>query len=148
MTNSFYKKKEIFAKLTLKWCKKFFGKNKRRKKQLLLTFSPQLKKKKRSFIYGNYDLYRNVICIYLNNNATILEVVQTVIHEYTHYLQSSYKLKKYEKSYNYTQNPYEIEAKYNEETYGNKCLKHIRNQFKISNSGICLKKNNMSPVSK
>lgn len=144
MTSKRYEKKELYAKLALKWCKNFFGINVRRKKSIVLLLSPKIMKKKRSIVYGNYDIYRNTMCIYLNNNATVLEVVQTVIHEYTHYLQSSYRYKKYEKIYYYTQNPCEIEAKHNEEAYGNKCLRYVRNQSKISNSCASLKKNNTS----
>lgn len=142
--NKRYVKKELYAYLTLEWCKMFFGKNKRRKKELLFIISPKQKKIKRSIVYGNFDISRNIIYIYLNNNNTLLEVVQTVIHEYTHYLQSSYQYKKYQKIYYYTQNPYELEARNNEEKYGNKCLKFLRNHLKTSKSGISLKKTNVS----
>lgn len=137
--NKSYAKKELYAYLTLEWCKMFFGENKRRKKKLSININSKFKKLNRSIIYGNFDTYRNIIFIYLNNHNTLLEVVQTIIHEYTHYLQSSYQYKKYQKIYNYKKNPYELEARNIEEKYGKKCLRVIRNQLKISNSDTSLK---------
>ncbi len=65
--------------------------------------------------------------IYLPHCNTIDSVVSTTIHEYTHYLQSRLRYQDYQKDYYYSTNPYEREAKRNEEKYTNLCIKDIKN---------------------
>jgi len=134
-----YNIKGEYAKQALNWCHNYFGKCKRKKRKLLLKLSPKLKRKKRSIYFGEYSFYQNTLTVYLNNCKTLLDVVETVIHEYTHYLQPRTKYEYYLNVYSYTTNPFEIEAKSNEKIYGIKCLKIINNQFKISKSVISFK---------
>jgi Zn-dependent peptidase ImmA (M78 family) len=134
-----YDIKEKYAIHALEWCYVHFGICKRKKRNIILELNPKKKFKKRSVYFGNYCFYQNKLTIYLNNCETLLDIVQTVIHEYTHYLQSRTKYEYYLKVYSYSANPLEKEAKYNELKYGKKCLKSINNQFKISNSVISFK---------
>jgi hypothetical protein len=77
-------------------------------------------------VYGNYCFYRNTITIYLPNNRTIDDIVSTVIHEYTHYLQVRNTYREYEKTTYYSQNPLERQAKRNEDKYTKLCIKEIK----------------------
>lgn len=134
-----YETKIKYAVHALKWCNIHFGKCKRKKRELIMELSPKKQLKKRSIYFGFYCFYRNKLIVYINNCETLLDIVQTVIHEYTHYLQSRTKYEYYHKIYNYSTNPLEKEAKENELKYGKKCLRSINNQFKISKSVISFK---------
>jgi Zn-dependent peptidase ImmA (M78 family) len=135
------KTKEIYAKLALKWCEKNLGVNSRKRTKLGLCFSEKTKKKDKFIFYGTYCFYRNRILIYLNNCKSMYDLIATIIHEYTHYLQSRTKYKYYEELYYYSHNPYERQAKRNEYKHTKKCIKDIKNHPTISASGISSKKN-------
>jgi hypothetical protein len=137
MKSSRYELKKKYAILTIEWCKNNMGIRKTKKKELTLKFSDKdgyitiNYKRKKEFkrkypIQGSYCHYRNLITIYEPNCKTIKDVVSTIIHEYTHYLQSMYQYEKFEKIYFYSQNPLEKEALNNEEKYTNKCIKEVR----------------------
>lgn len=127
-----YLTKLKYSKLALTWCKQYFGKNNRKKRKLLLKPKKNTKFIKRSKVFGLYCFYRNTIYIYLNNCDSIDEIISTIIHEYTHYLQPSTKYMYYQSVYNYTQNPFEIEAKRNEEKCLDKCLNYIISKSETS----------------
>ena len=119
--------KKQYAILALKWCKEFFGENDRKRSKLQFEFT----ERKRTccgghMVYGNYCFYRNEIVIYLPNNKTIHDIVATVIHEYTHYLQVRTRYREYEKTLYYSQNPLERQAKRNETKYTKPCIRHIK----------------------
>lgn len=77
--------------------------------------------------YGCYDHRKNKLIVCINRNETVEEMVKTVIHEYTHYLQPIRKYySKVAKITGYFENPYEIEATKNEKTLYKKCWKDIR----------------------
>lgn len=119
-----------YIKLTLKWCKKNLGINRRKRKKLTLKFSDEKKIRKNCVYHGDYSFERNAITIYIANCDTILDVVSTVIHEYTHYLQFATVYKRYSKIYYYSQNPYERQAKRNEKKYTKICLQEITKNIK------------------
>lgn len=121
-----FKRKKRYALLVLKWCKENFGSNERKKKRLVFDFTKSKRDIKNQVLYGSYCFYQNKITIYGINCATIYDVVSTVIHEYTHYLQSRTRYKNYEENYYYSTNPYEREAKRNEEKYTKTCIKDIK----------------------
>jgi uncharacterized protein YjaZ len=121
--------KKRYALLTLKWCEEYFGLCDRKRRKLLFRFSDRSRKMDKFKVFGNYCFYRNEIIIYLPNNETIYDIVSTVIHEYTHYLQVRRKYREYELSRYYSQNPMERQAKRNEDKYTKMCLKEIRKQF-------------------
>ena len=118
--------KKRYATCALKWCIKYFGLCDRKRRKLLFRFSERKRKMDNFDVFGNYCFYRNEIIIYLPNNNTIHDIISTVIHEYTHYLQVRRKYREYEITRYYSQNPLERQAKRNEERYTNICLKEIK----------------------
>ena len=121
-----YLRKKKYAMLAIKWCKKNLGINDRKRTKLSVEFTTRKRKIKKCEVYGNYCFYRNKITIHEQTCKTIHDVVSTVIHEYTHYLQSRILYQKYEKLYYYSTNPYEREAKRNEKKYTTLCIKEIK----------------------
>jgi Zn-dependent peptidase ImmA (M78 family) len=116
--------KKKYAMLTLKWCKKNLGVNKRKK-------TPKISVRVRVMdgdhdMYGGYYWQENKIVIYANKNKTLKDVVGTVIHEYTHYLQSMTKYYEYFQTYYYSTHPLEKEAYRNQNTFTPKCLYKIK----------------------
>jgi Zn-dependent peptidase ImmA (M78 family) len=118
--------KKKYAILTIKWCREFFGVNERKKTKLEFEFTTRKRSIKKAMVYGNYCFYRNKMTIHEPACETLYDVVSTVIHEYTHYLQSRTLYKKYQDKYYYSRNPYEREAKRNEEKYTKECMKYIK----------------------
>ena len=118
--------KKKITKLTIKWCRDFFGVNERKRTKLKLKFSDRPRTIKKCIVFGNYCFWRNTITIYLPHCNTIEEVISTTIHEYTHYLQSRLLYQHYQKDYYYSTNPYEREAKRNEDKYTELCIKEIK----------------------
>lgn len=121
--------KKIITKLTIKWCRDFFGVNDKKRTKLKLVFSNRPRTIKKSIVFGNYCFWRNTITIYIPHCNTIDEIVSTVIHEYTHYLQSRPRYQTYQKNYYYSTNPYEREARKNEERYTKMCINDIKNRL-------------------
>ena len=91
-------KKEI-AIQTLKWCKKKFGVNKRKKLPKISVRVRLIESDDESF--GLYIWKENRIIIYDSKCKSIMDVISTVIHEYTHYLQSMKKYYEYFNIYYY-----------------------------------------------
>ena len=63
------------------------------------------------------EYYEGTIYLYLPNITNEEELLRSIIHEYTHYTQDSELLAKYKKIYSYDEDPNEIEAHKNEETW-------------------------------
>lgn len=122
--------KKKYATLAFKWCKKKFGICKRKKRKLIFEFTKRFGSWKGYPIYGRFCFYRNKIIIYEPMCFTLHDIISTVIHEYTHYLQSGSQYKKYELNYYYSTNPYERQAKKYEKIYTQECLKDIRKTLK------------------
>lgn len=118
--------KKQYATLALKWCKEFFGENDRKRSKLKFEFTGRRRTIKGHMVYGNYCFYRNKMTIHEPACDTIYDIVSTVIHEYTHYLQSRNLYKVYQDNYYYSTNPYEREAKRNENKYTKICISYIR----------------------
>ena len=121
-----YLKKKKYAMLAIKWCKKNLGENERKRTKLWVEFTTRKRRMKKWDICGNYCFYRNKMTIHEPACKTIYDIVSTVIHEYTHYLQSRNLYQKYEKVYYYSTNPYEREARRNEKKYTTLCIKEIK----------------------
>ena len=118
--------KKFYANQSLKWCKKHLGVNEKKRTKLVLEFSNRPRTYKKCLVFGNYCFWRNKITLYIPHCKTIRDVVSTTIHEYTHYLQSRNRYLDYQRNQYYSTNPYEREAKRNEEKYTNLCVNHIR----------------------
>lgn len=64
---------------------------------------------------AEYDSMDNTIVIYYPQMKSVKHIIQTLVHEYQHYLQSPSWMKRYyNMGYGYSNHPYEIAA-YNEE---------------------------------
>jgi Zn-dependent peptidase ImmA (M78 family) len=123
--------KVTYTKMTLKWCKENLGINDRKRTELELVIRHTERKKGKYVLYGSYCFYKNRMVIYIPNCLNLYDVVGTVIHEYTHYLQSRTKYQMYEKLYYYSTNPFERQAKRNELKYTKVCLNEIKKSINI-----------------
>ena len=64
---------------------------------------------------AEFDRIDNSIVIYYPKMKSKKHIVETLVHEYQHYLQSPLWMKRYyTMGYNYNDHPYEVQA-YNEE---------------------------------
>ena len=122
------KNSQRIAELAFEWCQKYWGSPlKSRKCQFVVSYDRRVK---------NYTgLYIDrLIRVYPLNCPTNKDLIQTIIHEYCHFLQmpclSDNKyysqmddLKGYEK------NPYEIQARKFETKYYKKCKKYIKSRL-------------------
>ena len=124
-----FETKKLFAIQAVKWCKNFFGENERKRSKLTFEFTNRIRRIKQCEVFGNYCFYRNKMTIHSETCETLHDIVSTVIHEYTHYLQSRNQYKYYQEHYYYSANPCEREAKRNEQKYTNDCLKYINKKI-------------------
>ena len=60
--------------------------------------------------FGYYSFDKNTIHIKITGHRTWVQLSNTVIHEWVHYLQSHIWYSRYSNMYEYEENPYEIEA--------------------------------------
>lgn len=114
----------LIAKETINYCISTLG-----VKTTLPVPTVSVIKRGRSRRYGQYDVTNNMIQIHYNVCGDVKLLIQTIIHEYTHYLQN---LKKYDvlyKQYGYDRHPQEVEARKNEVLYS-PCWKQIKNKLK------------------
>ena len=119
--------KREYASQALKWCMENMGTNPRKRTQPKVSVRINFKKEETErFIKGSYYSDENRLVIYHYNCESIEEVVSTVIHEYTHYLQSMKKYWEYFKTHYYSTHPYERQAKRNELKYTETCIKQIK----------------------
>jgi Zn-dependent peptidase ImmA (M78 family) len=125
--------KVTYTKMALKWCKENIGINDRKRTELKLVIRHTERKKGKYVLYGSYCFYKNRIVIYIPNCLSLYDVVGTVIHEYTHYLQSRTKYEMYEKSHYYSTNPFERQAKRNELKHTKVCIKEIKKLLRTIN---------------
>ena len=118
--------KKQYAIEAVKWCRNNLGINKRKKNKLKLSVRVNFKKTDEKNFNGSYYSNENRIIIYDLNCDTLEDVVSTVIHEYTHYLQSVKKYWEYFKTHYYSTHPYERQARRNEQKYTELCIKSIK----------------------
>jgi hypothetical protein len=115
------------VKNTTKYCINTFGINNRKRTEFTISICKQKGGEKS---YGSYCPYQNKITIHYNNCNKLKDIIQTVIHEYTHYLQpvkSSYN--KLLQKYGYDDHPMEIEARDMEKNYYQDCWNKIKNKI-------------------
>jgi Zn-dependent peptidase ImmA (M78 family) len=125
-----FETKKQYTNYAIKWCKNFFGENERKRSKLHIEVTERKRRIKQADVFGNYCFYRNKMTIHTNTCRTLYELVSTVIHEYTHYLQSRNRYKYYQDNYYYSTNPYEKEARRNEDKYTRKCINDIKKLVK------------------
>ena len=112
------------VKLATKWCVENFGVNNRRHKPFTISIRKYNNKKDR---YGQFDEIDNVITIYYGTCKNIKLLIQTLIHEYTHYMQpirSAYH--RLYKEHGYNNHPMEIEARDMEKKYYSETFTYIK----------------------
>lgn len=110
----------------LEYCQKKWGKSDYHR-----TF-PKLRVHKKSSKYdvkfGEFNYETNTIYLYLSSHDSVVEMCDTIVHEYTHYLQNMDKMyDKYMTKYykRYDNHPYEITAVNRGKKYKWECLKYI-----------------------
>ena len=121
-----WERREIsrIVNLTMNWCKKNFGINKRKTYEVNWRCVKNWETDKEC---GQYVADENEIEIYWNNMLSIKEIIDTCIHEWTHYKQPI--LTKYHKWKGpYNKNPYEIAARKAEKIYTPICWNEIKNK--------------------
>jgi hypothetical protein len=115
-----------FVNTVIDWCKENMEYPKHHKYYPTVEVKYYINKK----ISGDYSSKSRVIRIFINNHKSIDELVNTIIHEYTHYLQmprdtNQLEYTKYNKTKGYYNNPYEIDAREKAEFYTPKCIKDL-----------------------
>lgn len=118
--------KKQYSIRAVKWCENKLGINKRKKKKLKISVRVTFRTPDEKNFYGLYSYKDNRIIIYDLNCVSLEDVVSTVIHEYTHYLQPVKKYWDFFKIHDYSTHPHEIEALINEEKYTTECLETIK----------------------
>lgn len=73
---------------------------------------------------GYYVSVVNEIHLKINGHRTWVQLANTLIHEWIHYLQSSMWANRYDKHYTYDTNPYELEAYHYAAIFCNKCAEY------------------------
>jgi hypothetical protein len=119
------KDKKRLAHQTLEWCIKKFGTPLKNKYPRLDLVNKTGSKNTDRGDYGD-----RIIRIFLNNCNTKKCIINTIIHEYTHFLQmprlnSVGKYYKMEDRHGYRNNPYEIEANENADKHTSACYQSI-----------------------
>lgn len=97
---------EKIVDYTLGWCIEKWGLNGKRKGLLEIEVDWDSKEGP----MGEYDYKDNLITIYPRNNVNIMDLVDSVIHEFTHQRQKMSKYHKVLKGTGYNDHPMEIEA--------------------------------------
>lgn len=110
--------------MALRWCKRNLGVNKRKKFEPIWSVV-----KGYDTDCGAYDADDNEIWIYWDQCEDVRELIQTCIHEWTHQLQPI-RTKYYKYPGSYSKNPYEREARRNEDKYTKECWTHIKQNNK------------------
>jgi hypothetical protein len=118
--------KKKCAVLTMKWCQENLGTNNKKRGKIKISVRVRPKKEGKYIFYGDFQSEDNKIVIYGLKDQSLDDIVSTVIHEYTHYLQSTKKYWEYFKTHYYSTHPYERQAKRNELKYTSECLKEIK----------------------
>jgi hypothetical protein len=112
------------ANMALRWCRTNMGTNNRKKYQPIWSVRIGWDSD-----CGEYDATDNEVHIYYNNCHDVRELIGTCIHEWTHQLQPI--LTKYDKyPGTYSRNPYERQARRNEDKYLKPCWAHIKQKAK------------------
>ena len=120
--------KSKFISQVIEWCKQNLEHPKYHKYYPIVEVL-YYKNQKRNGVYLPANL---TIKIFVNNHHNIETLVNTIIHEYTHYLQMPRKIDqleyaKYNKYKGYFNNPYEVEAREKAAFYTPLCIDALKN---------------------
>ena len=113
----------LIAKETINYCVATFGVN-----RTLPLPTVSVIKRGRSRRYGQYNVTMNHIQIHHNICGDVKTLLQTLIHEYTHYTQDLNKYEVLYKQFGYDNHPQEVEARNSEKLYS-PCWKQIKKKI-------------------
>ena len=101
---------EDISYVIIEWCMNTFKRSKYHKDLPLVIVKYAHERYKNC--YGEYDIKYNIMFIYSKRNRAVLQLVNTIIHEFVHHLQSPNWTMRYLEKYGrkVNKNPYEIEA--------------------------------------
>ena len=108
---------------TIRWCETNLGTKSKRVNYCVRTLG-----KRYSPAYGVYDYNNRTITVFRNYSPTVKCVVQSVLHEYTHYLQNLRWYDNVLKKVGYENHPQEMEARMSETMYSI-CWNNIKNKI-------------------
>ena len=110
------------ALITLMCCKQTFGINPKKRTDVKMKLIAN-----NDTCFGCYCPKTNTIKVYTDKNQNVELLIQTIIHEYTHYLQNLWKYYYLvNKVTGYENNPYEHEACRNEMIYYKPFFSHVK----------------------
>lgn len=113
-------KKTTYCQMVLDWCHGNLGNSNKSKPNLTLKYYPHKK------LAGIFISSSNECQIYIHNHQTLIEITNTVIHEYVHSLQRSKTFdklyEKHQREIGYEKNPFEVEARDIAKKYEKECL--------------------------
>lgn len=118
----------LVVKETVKWCKSNMGiYNRRKSGNFKYRVRPMLKRELNDAgpCMGRFYSATNTLVIFPEHNDSVRELIETTIHEYTHYLQPLTKYNKLSVQYGYNKHPQEVEARRNERKLFTKCFKSV-----------------------
>ena len=123
-----------FINAVIEWCKE----NMEYPKHHKYYPTVEVKYYKNKKANGDYSSRSRIIRIFVNNHKSIEDLVDTCIHEYTHYLQMpkeahQIEYNKFNNTKGYYDNPYEIDARTKAKQYTPKCLNDLYKLGYISN---------------
>ena len=125
------KKIEQHVDVFYKWCCEKYGHSKYHKDFPTISIDRRGKRN-----YGWFCTERNHIHIYENMHERTIDLVDTIIHEWTHYMQPTTWLARYEKTHNYSENPYELEAQEVAMRDSSECFKSCYDELLVDNTGF------------
>jgi hypothetical protein len=113
------------VQITLSCCKQTFGINRKKRTDVRMKLIPN-----KDTCFGCYCLKTNTIKIYTDKNKNVEQLIQTVIHEYMHYLQPIWKYYYLVNTITgYENNPFEVEASRNEIIFYKPFWSHVKKFF-------------------
>jgi len=108
------------------WCAKKYGWSKFHNQRTVMIETQYESDEKKS-TYGEFDRDEVMIYVFTRTNRTVKCLVNTVIHEYQHYLQCPQWVGRYINKYGAGQkNPYEREAETVADLDTDRCIKDLR----------------------
>ncbi len=108
--------------LTLLWCMKNWGINKRRTADINLTVDFANKPGNA----GEYYYQVNTIAVYVKHNHNVRDLIDTIIHEFTHQRQALSGYEKMLKTFGYDAHPLEQEAEATAKEFRRQCWREIK----------------------
>ena len=109
------------------WCRIKYGRSKYNGRYPGLEFKIDRECLER---YGYYDDIENVIVINSVTNTDVFTLINTVIEEWTHYMQSQSEYSKLDEKYYYHEHPMELEAERIAKRDYKKCYKDLKKLHK------------------